>query len=163
MANPKQSTLDDLVRQLNKFIGVANSVVERSARQAEEYDSNRLANEEIRELLKEFIEESGRFANGLSGQMERLERYVILKAMGGGRETIQIEHVVAREHIERALREELVSQQELIQQYQRNIDKVKLKIAKFGDTTALLNEQDDYQKQIDKANEAIARIRESLG
>lgn len=158
----KQTTIDDVFRQINRFIGVANSVVERYSRVAEEYDSNRLAIEEIRELLKEFVEESSRWADGLSKRIDRLERYTILKGMGGGRETIQIEASVSREHIDRALREELVLQQELILQYQRNIDKVKIKIAKFGDTVALLNELEDYQKQIDKANEAIARIRQSL-
>lgn len=152
----------DELSQIRRFISVSRDVLERYARMAEEYESNRLAIEEIRELLKEFVEESGRWADGLSGRMDRQERYVILKGMGGGRETIQVEQVVAREHIDRALREELVVQQELILQYQKNIDKVKLKIAKFGETVPLLNEMDDYQKQIDKAQEAIARIRQSL-
>lgn len=152
----------DELGQIRRFIGVARDILERYSRLSEEYESNRLAVEEIRELFKEFIEESSRWADGLSGRMDRQERYVILKGMGGGRETLQVEAVVAREHIDRALREELVVQQELIQQYQKNVDKVRIKIAKFGDTVALLNEVDDYQKQIDKANEAIARIRQSL-
>lgn len=152
----------DELGQIRRFIGIARDVLERYSRLAEEYESNRLAVEEIRELFKEFIEESSRWADDLSRRMDRQERYVILKGMGGGRETIQVETVVAREHIDRALREELVTQQELILQYQRNIDKVRLKIAKFGETVPLLNEIDDYQKQIDKSNEAIARIRQNL-
>lgn len=153
----------DLIKRLDRFIALARDVLERYARLAEEYDSNRLSLEESRELLTEHFEENARWADNLSKRMDRQERYVILKGMGGGgRETIQIEQVVAREHIDRALREELVVQQELILQYQKNADKVKLKIAKFGDTVALLNELDDYQKQVDRANEAIARIRQSL-
>lgn len=152
----------DELNQIRRFIAMARDILERYARTYEALEGMRLSLEESRELLADHFDENSRWADGLSSRMDRLERYVILKGMGGGRETIQIETVVSREHIDRALREELVNQQELILQYQRNIDKVKLKIAKFGDTTALLNEQDDYQKQIDKANEAIARIRQSL-
>ena len=147
---------------IRRQISMSRDIIERFARLAEEYESSHLANEEIRELLKELTEEMGHWADSLSQRMDRQERYVILKGMGGGRETIQIEQVVAHEHIDRALREELVNQQELILQYQRNADKVKLKIAKFGETVPLLNELDDYQKQVEKANEAIARIRENL-
>jgi len=136
--------------------------MERYARAMEELDGIRLSLDEGRELLADHFDENARWADNLSRRMDRQERYVILKGMGGGRETIQIETVVSREHISQALREELVVQQELTLQYSRNIEKVKLKIAKFGDTVALLNEMDDYQKQIDKASEAIARIREAL-
>lgn len=152
----------DELNQIRRFISLARDILERYARSAEELDGIRLSLEEQRELQAEHFEENARWADGLSKRMDRQERYVILKGMGGGRETIQIEQVVAREHIDRALREELVNQQELILQYQKNIDKVKLKIAKFGETVPLLNEIDDYQKQIDKAQESIARIRQSL-
>lgn len=47
----------DLNRQLIKYIRIHNDVVERYARIAEEYDSNRLATEEIRELIRELVEE----------------------------------------------------------------------------------------------------------
>ena len=50
---------DDDRRQLNKLIIVCQSLIERYSRLAEEYDSNRLATEEIRELIKELIEEVG--------------------------------------------------------------------------------------------------------
>lgn len=148
---------------IRRHLAMSRDVLERYARLAEEYDGNRLANEEIRELIKELVEESGRFADGLSGRMDRLERYTILVRMvGSNQETLQIEGSVSRENIERALRRELVSQQDLILQYQSNIDRLRIRIAKFGESTALLNELDDYQKQVGKANEAIARIRENL-
>ena len=159
---PITKPVDDLIRQINRLIGTSNAIMERYARAMEELDGIRLSLDEARELLADHFDENARWADNLSRRMDRQERYVILKGMGGGRETIQIETVVSREHISQALREELVVQQELTLQYSRNIEKVKLKIAKFGDTVALLNEMDDYQKQIDKASEAIARIREAL-
>ena len=159
----------DELKQIRLFIAMARDILERYARTYEELEGIRLSLEEQRELQAEHFEENARWADSLSKRMDRQERYVILKGMattdhlvGGGRETIQIETIVAREHIDRALREELVTQQELILQYQKNIDKVKLKIAKFGDTVALVNEVDDYQKQIDKSQEAISRIRQNL-
>lgn len=154
-------TVDEL-SQIRRFISLARDILERYAHAMEQMDGIRLSLEEARELQAEHFEENARWADSLSKRMDRQERYVILKGMGGGRETIQVEQVVANEHIDRALREELVTQQELILQYQKNADKVKLKIAKFGDTVALLNELDDYQKQVDRSMEAIARIRQSL-
>jgi len=159
----KQTTLDDLVRQLNKLIGTANALMERYARLAEEYDSSHLANEEIRELLKELIIESGRWADGLSRRIDRLERYMILSRMvGSSQDTLQIESSVSKEHIERALREELVNQQQLVIQYQKNINIIKQRIAKFGESVVSLNELEEYQSKLDKALEAMERIREQL-
>lgn len=159
----------DELGQIRRFIGLARDILERYARTYEALEGLRLSLEESRELLTEHFEENARWADNLSARMDRQERYVILKGMassghsvGGGRETIQVEQAVAHEHIDRALREELGVQQELIQQYQKNADKVKVKIAKFGDTVALMNELDDYQKQVDKSMEAISRIRQSL-
>lgn len=160
----KQTTIDDVFRQINRLIGTVNSIIERFARGYDELESNRLATEEIRELLKELIDESGRWANGISGRIDRLERYTILVRMvGGNQETIQIESAVSREHIDRALREELVNQQNLMAQYQKNIHKVKMSIAKYGETVPLMNELEDYEKKMEKAQEVVNRIRESLG
>lgn len=152
--------------ELRKLYSAFRSLLERFSRQSEEYDQNRLANEEIRELIKDLIDESGRFADGLSRRMDRIEQYVILKGMdpsGYGRQTLQIEAGVAREHIDRALREELVNQQQIVLQYQKNISRVKLSIAKYGETTPLVNELEEYEMKVEKATEAIARIRENLG
>lgn len=159
----KQTTIDDVFRSINRLIGTANALMERNARLAEEYESNRLAIEEIRELFKEFIEESSRWADGLSGRIDRLERYAILVRMvGSNQETIAIESGVAKEHIDRALREELVNQQSILAQYQKNIAKVKMSIARYGETVPLMNELEEYETKFEKANEAIARIRQSL-
>ena len=159
----KQTTLDDLVRQVSRLIGVVNSVLERYARLGEEYDSSHLASEEIRELLKELIIESGRHADSTNRRLDRVEQYVILKGMMGvGRETLQVESEVAKEHIERALSERLAEQQKLVEQYQKNIFKIQERMAKFGDTVASLNELEEYQSKLDKALEAMKRIREQL-
>ena len=158
----KQTTLDDVVRQLNKVIGTANALMERYARLAEEYDSNRLANEELRELIKELIEESSRHADKLSERMDRIERYTILSKFGNVSVTLEIESSVAKEHIERALSERLTEQQELTKQYQRNIIRVEKRIASFGETVSSLNELDEYQSKLNKALEAMERIREQL-
>jgi uncharacterized protein Yka (UPF0111/DUF47 family) len=159
----KQTTIDDLVRQVSRLIGVSNSVLERYSRVSEEYDGNRLAVEEIRELIKEFVEESSRWADGLSVRIDRLERYVILVRMtGGNQQTIEVEGSVAKEHIDRALREELVNQQNIVAQYQKNIARVKMSIARYGETVPLMNELEEYERKSDKSNEAIARIRQSL-
>lgn len=160
----KQSTLDDLVIQCQRLIGTVNAILERYVRAYEEIDNTRLSLEEIRELIKDLIDESGRFADGLSKKMDRLERYTILvRIVGSNQETTQIEGVVSREHIEQALREELVNQQNLMAQYQKNINKVRLSIAKYGETVPLTNELETYEIKLEKAQETINRIRESLG
>lgn len=96
--------------------------------------------------------------------MDRLEKYVVLTRMYGGpsRDTLEIEGTVSKEHIERALREELTNQQMLILRYQKNITKVQERIANFGETVASLNEIEDYQNKMNKAQEVVNRIREQL-
>ena len=158
----KQTTLDDLVRQVSRLIGTTNSVLERYARLGEEYDSNRLANEELRELIKELIEESSRHADKLSERMDRIERYTILSKFGNVSVTLEIESSVAKEHIERALSERLIEQQELAKQYQNNITIVQKRMARLGDTVASLNELEEYQSKLNRALEAMKRIREQL-
>ena len=159
----KQTTLDDLVRQLNKLIGLSTAILERYARINEEFDSNRLANEEIRELLKELVIEHSRWADKLDKSIRELQRYVILvKMTGGNQETLQIESSFSKQQIESALKEELVNQQKLVIQYQKNINKVNERIAKFGETTPLVNELEEYQAKLGKAQESITRIREQL-
>ncbi len=157
------SIVTDLVKEVSRFIRVDNDLAERYSRAMEELDSLRLSQEELRELIKELIVESSRHADSTNKHLYRVEQYVILKGMMGiGRETLQVESEVAKEHIERALSERLVEQQELAKQYQKNITKVNERIAKFGDTVASLNELDEYQGKLDKALEAIKRIREQL-
>lgn len=159
---PIQITADEwgLIR---RQLAMSRDVLERFARLAEEHESSRLSTEEIRELIKELIEESSRWADGLSGRMDRLERYTILvRLTGGNQQTIEVEGKVAKEHIDRALREELVNQQNLLAQYQKNVAKVKMSIARYGETVPLMNELEEYETKLDKANEAIARIRQSL-
>lgn len=160
----KQTTLDDILRRMDRLIGTANAVMERYSRAMEEIESVKLALEEIRELLPEHFEESARWADNLSKKMDRLERYTILVRMvgGGNQETLQIEGSVSREHLDRALREELVNQQQLLQQYQKNVGRVKMSVARYGETVPLMNELEEYETKVDKANEAIARIRQSL-
>ena len=158
----KQTTLDDLVRQVSRLIGTTNSVLERYARLGEEYDSNRLANEELRELIKELIEESSRHADKLSERMDRIERYTILSKFGNVSVTLEIESSVAKEHIERALSERLIEQQELAKQYQNNITIVQKRMARLGETVASLNELEEYQSKLNRALEAMKRIREQL-
>ena len=156
---------DDLIIQVRRLIGTVNSVLERYSRVSEEYDSNRLATEEIRELLKELIEEVSTWAQYIGSRMDRQEEYVILVGMGKGKshQAQAITQVVSQEHIERGLREELVAQQKLLQTYQRNLAKIKQQIAEMGYTSIENgNKEDEYQYKIDRATEAISRIREAL-
>ena len=157
------AVVTDLVREVGKFIRVDSDLAQRYSRSMEEMDGIRLALEEQRELLSDHFQDNANWANELSRRIDRLERYTILVRMfDGNAETIQVEAVVSREHIKRALREELTTQQELILQYQKNIDRVRLRIARYGETVPLMNELEDYQGQIEKSHEAMARIREQL-
>lgn len=158
----KQTTLDDLVRQVTRLVGTANALMERFARSMEEIDGVKLAHEELRELFKEHFQENARWADKLSEKMERLEQYTILSKFGNVSATLQIEASVSKEHIERALAEELVTQRELWSVYQRNLDRVTLQIAKFGETVPRLNEIEEYEKKIIKITETIERIMEQL-
>jgi len=158
----KQTTLDDLVRQINRLIGTVNGLLERYARGYEELDSIRLAQEEFRELLIDHFAENARWADRLSERMDRVEQYTILAKFDNLSATIQIESAVSKEHIERSLQKQLVTQQNLWKQYQDNIDMIQEKIAKFGETVPRLNELADYEKKIAKIKEAMARIREAL-
>lgn len=159
---PNKSQLDDLIHQINKFVIVSTALLERYARGYEELDGNRLALEEIRELLKEHFEEVARDADNLSRRMDRLEQYIILVRMGEKEQSGAITQHVTGEHVRRAAREELGRQQELMLQYRKNIDRVKLKIAKYGETIPLVNELEGYEDEIGKITEAIERLREAL-
>lgn len=159
----KQTTIDDVFRQITRLIGVVNSVIERYARSFEEIDSTRLALEELRSVMDEHFQENARWADSLSERIDRLERYTILVRMtGGNHQTIEVEGKVAQEHIDRAIREELVYEQNLVEQYQKNIAKVRMSIARYGETIPLMNELEEYQTKSDKSMEAIGRIRATL-
>lgn len=158
----KQTTLDDLVKQVIRLIGTANALMERFARSFEEIDNNRLAQEELRELFKEHFQENARWADRLSERMDRIEQYTVLGKFGNISATLQIEASVSKEHIQRALREDLVTQRELWSQYQRNLDRLNIQIAKFGETVSRLNEVEDYEKKIIQIETAIERIRKAL-
>lgn len=163
LLNKLISVVNDLVRQVSRLIGTVNGVIERYARGYEELDNIRLALEEQRELIKDLIIESSRQADSTNKHLYRVEQYNILKGMFGiGRETLQIESEVSKEHIERALAERLVEQQKLAEQYQKNIYLTQEGIAKYGETVARLNELDEYQGKLNKALEAMKRIREQL-
>lgn len=151
----------DLIHQIRKLITASNILLERFARGYEELDSHRLAIEEIRELLTEHFEENARWADAISKRLDRVEQYTILSRIGDSRAG-EITQQVTGEHLRRGLRQELGGQQELLLQYHKNVERVKLKIAKYGETVPLMNELDDYEREIDKISEAIERIREAL-
>jgi len=157
------STVSDLIRQVSRYLPISLNALERHNRAYEELDSIRLSLEEQRELLSDHFQENSRWADALSKRIDRLERYMILSRMvGGSQDTLQIESSVSKEHIERALREELVNQQQLVIQYQKNINIIKQRIAKSGESVISLNELEEYQSKLDKALEAMERIREQL-
>lgn len=153
---------DDLIRQINKLVVVSTALLERFARGYEEIDGNRLALEEIRELLKEHFDEAARDADAISRRIDRMEQFIILSRTGQTEQAAAITQQVTGEHLRRKLREELVSQQELLLTYQKNISRIKLQIAKFGESTARLNELDDNEREAERTTEAIERIREAL-
>lgn len=155
----------DLNRQLVRYIRIHNDVVERYARIAEEYDNNRLATEEIRELIKELVEEMGTWAQYIGTRMDRVEEYTILVGMGKGesRQAQQITQQVSGEHLERTLREDLAAKQNELITWQRNIQKVKQAIAEMGyETIENSNREDDYQRKIDRLTKEVDRLREAL-
>lgn len=157
----RQSEVQDLTRQVARLIGTANSVLERYSRLAEEYDSTRLANEEVRAILRELVEEFGIWAGTLSKRIDRLEQYIILVRMG--QDTAQITQQVEGEHIRRKGREELAGYQEQLLTYHKNMDRVRLMIAKRGyPTIEESNQLDDWQLEVDRLTEAIDRMREAL-
>ena len=159
----RQNQLDDLARQINKFIGTANAVMERYSRSMEEIDYLRLTGEELKELLKDFTEEAGIWADGISRRIDRLEQFVILSKIGNKHKAGEITQEVGKEHIERTLREDLAEHQKLLLTYQRNIMRVKERIAKQGyDTIEQANQLEDYERESAKLTEAINRIRETL-
>lgn len=159
----KQTTIDDVLRKIDRLVGTANAVMERFARSMEELDSMRLAQEELRELFKEHFAENARWADKLSEQMIRLEQYTILGKFGNISATLDIEAAVSKEHIKRALEENLVSQRELWSRYQKNLNKVNELIALYGDNVSRLNEVEQYETKILTIEKAIERIREKLG
>lgn len=156
------SPSDDLLREIRKLVVVVSALLERFARAYEELDGNRLALEELRELLKEHFEESSRWADGLSKRIDRLEQWVILTRAGDKRQAGTITQQVTGEHLRQGLKEQLLEQQALLQQYHKNVGRIKLRIAKFGESTELANELEDNEREIQKTNEAIERIREAL-
>ena len=158
----KQTTIDDVFRQINRLVGVVNSLLERYSRSAEEIDSNHLALEEIRAVMDEHFKENARWADKLSKRMDRLEQYIVLSKFGNVAATLQIESATSKEHIERSLAEDLVTQRELWSTYQKNINRVRERIAKFGDTTASLNEVEGYEIELVKIEKRIERIRNAL-
>lgn len=139
--------------------------MERYARLAEEYDANRLATEEIRELLKELTEELGNWAQHIGERLDRVEEYTILAGMGKGnsQKAKQITQEVSGEHLERGLREELGTQQKLLLTYQRNLARVQQTIAEMGyETIENMNKREDFERKIERINETIQRIRDAL-
>lgn len=158
----KQTTLDDLVRQVIRLIGTANALMERYSRSMEELDNVRLAQEELRELLKEHFIENSHWANKLSERMDRIEQYTILGKFGNISATLQIEADVSKEHIARSLRENLITQRELWSKYQKNINRVRERIANFGETVQSLNEVEGYEAELLKIETRIERTRKAL-
>lgn len=159
------SIVTDLSKEVSKFIRVDNDLIERYSRSMEELDSVRLSNEELRELIKDLIVESGRQADSVNRRLDRQEEFIILVGMGksGSQKAGEITQEVSREHIDRSLQEELVEQQKLLMTYDRNIARVKQSIAEMGyETVENANKLDTYQSKIDKINESISRIREAL-
>lgn len=151
-------TLVEVTYQIKKFVGTANALMERYARSMEEIDSTRLANEELREQLREQTEEFAHWADRLQERMNRLEQYTVLSKIGNQPHAAKIEATVNREHEERALREDLTHQRELWSQYQKNLDRVKLRIARDGETTGRMNEAEEYEQKIRESVQAIENL-----
>jgi len=155
--------IDDLIIQVRRLISTVNAILDRYTRAYEEIDSIRLFQEELRSVLADHFQENTRWSDKLDRSLRELQRYVILiRATGGNQETLQIETKFSKAQIEDALKEELTNQQDLIKQYQKNVNMVLERIAKYGETIPLMNELEEYQNKIKKAQEAMARIREQL-
>lgn len=157
--------VQDLSRQVGRYLPISLDALERHNRAYEELDGLKLALEEMRELQSEHFQENARWADKLSKHNERLERYVILTkmtGMGNAAEISEIEKIVGKEHVERVLREELVTQRNLWSQYQNNINFIELQNAKFGESITRLNELADAKKKLIEIENAIEEIRKVL-
>jgi hypothetical protein len=155
----------DLLKQLTKYLPVSLSVLERHNRAYEELDSVRLEIEVLKEIQRENTFESSRWANQLSKDMHRLEEWIILARIGkeDSPKAGEITQEVSREHIERSLSEQLTEQQKLLQTYQRNLARVQQSIAEMGyETIENMNKREDFERKIQRINEAIGRIRDAL-
>lgn len=158
------AAINDLTRQVRNLVVVTSSVLERYVRSMDELDSLRLAQEEQREHLRDHFQENTRWSDKLDKSLRELQRYIIMVKMtgGGNQETREVEAKFSRQQIEDTLAEELVNQQDLIIQYQKNSNHVAGQIAKYGETVPLMNELAEYQNKIKKAQESMTRIREQL-
>jgi hypothetical protein len=128
-------------------VGVANAVLERYAHTAEEIHGIRVQLLALEEILRDYVEESGRRDDRVVKQIERLERLEILDRTGHAHsiDADQIRKDVKGEHLDNALRQELA-------QVVKNLDYARLRASKFGVNvpTDLVNEIQTYIDQIDR-------------
>ena len=160
---PTRHSEDDR-RQLNKLIIVAQAILERYSRIAEEYDSVRLFNEALSENLNDLIGELSLWANRLSERLERIERLMVLDKTGlNPRETAVIKQNISDDLLDQQLREDLVQAQNELKIYQDNINRTNIRIAKQGQSTiSQENDLMDWQIQLDKLQAKIKHMREAL-
>jgi DNA repair ATPase RecN len=148
----QQSTIDDLIRQINKFVGVANSVMERYANVAEQVSGIQVQLLALEGALRDHFDEAGRRDNNLAKQVERLERLEILDRTGNAYsiDAQQIRKEIKTEHTDNVLRQELAQQI-------KNLEYVRLKMAKFGVNIPvdLINEAEAYTEQIDRIRKEL--------
>lgn len=159
----RQDIVTDLCRQVSRLIGTANALMERYSRAAEHLDSDRLALEEIRAILNELIEEIATARNSDAYWRKRIEQLVISNWTGDTRRVEHITQQIIGEHLRDGLREQLVMCQNELLSYTHNIQRTKGRIAKQGyPTVEQENQLDDWQREVDRLTESIARIRQEL-
>ncbi len=146
------AAVNDLVKQVSKYLPVSLTILERHNRAFEELDTIRLRLEEQRELLADYFEESGRQNDKILDRLERVERLEILDRTGNisGREAQRIKETVESEAHQRALQKEL-------RQQVKNLDNAKNRAAKYGIDipTRLVNEIEAYQERIEAIKQEL--------
>ena len=116
MATPKQSTLDDLVRQISRLIGTVNSVLERYA----------LLGENSTALYERFITFDRRIKNvldELAARLERIERLELLDLTG---------HQTGAREIRSEIKHELGSLEWQLNRRIKNLNYLKEQAAGYG-------------------------------
>lgn len=140
-----QSIVQDLTRQLSKYIPVSLSILERHNRGYEELDSLRLSLEELRELLSDYFDEASRDADKVAERLAQLERLSILEKTGTNqKETLEIKKAISDDLYYESLRRELIQQT-------KNLARTQEKAAKYGIDipVKLSNEIEIYTERIE--------------
>lgn len=143
----------DEFKLLRRFIATANAIMERYADLAERVSGADTKQQLLEDRLTEQLDGITQEINELTEAVKRLERLEILERTGNVNSTEgkAIRRRIADEHHDDYLRQEVI-------QHVRNLEKLKLRAAKYGAHNVPLN----LQNEIDDTEEILARLQAEL-